>query len=864
EQSFSKVVQALEADYEHAREHTRLLTRAIEWDKRQHENSYLLKGAEIERAEGWQVKATGKQPAATEMQLDYILRSRKQQRIQQRRFTITIGVLLVLAVIAGIYAVDQAIKANISAQISQSNALASAAVQPGNEDIAVALAVEATRSKYAPESVYKALAQVTYPPGGIRYRIKIDEDLYFFVSPAISPDGRYVAVKNKLYDMATGEIVRTFEDAPKITVSGLFLPDGKRLILAGDRDVEEPSPDFIYLGIYDFNTGKLLQKFDTGIGVSEVQLSADGKILLAYQPDGKVTWWDLQTGKKLRTIELNGDLVTFSPDLKWMAEARSTDTGSNELVITDTQTKQVRQTITNIDTTTGNIGRLMFSHNAQEIAVSASNLSVFNVESGEVLQKFPHSSLGIQSIRYSQDDASLLTASADQTVTLWDRQTGEAIMKQTVHRGPLIVAEFVNHEKQVVSMDSNGVIMDWNVVPGNVEEIEPRSNPDERVVAISPDGSRLVAISGLYYVNYLAIFDAYTLKEISRFPVQAVPLDGRNRDEIYTEIHSYYLAEGLEEGIFCYVTAAYQSEEVISSGVNITIASLADGKIVRNWYAELGENGSIRSAVISPKGDEVYVYYTDKDNLIHFEIWNIHSGKVTKQYVTPYSGNLAYVLDRTGTRLLLATSSYDEDRNMISSSIQMIDTSRGKILFNWNKDLPIGMFFTPDSTQFVLVERILESGTARDNITVYDADTGKEVHKYSMDPGTSVTYEVHPNGRTLISASEGDMRGGGGPGTPSGITGGFFSIIKPSFQQWDFATGELLWNYPISSLPVFSPDGKRMFNNWDSNLVMWRFDSPEELVAWACVNRYVPEFTPQQRKRFNIKDSVSRCAELEP
>src|SRR6185369_9125346 len=121
--------------HEYTRDHTRLLTRAIEWDKRQQNNSYLLKGEEIDKAESWQVQASGKDPAPTELQLAYVLQSRKQQRTQQRRITASIGVLLVLAVIAAVYAVFKANEARINAEAAHSSALASAALQPGNEEI---------------------------------------------------------------------------------------------------------------------------------------------------------------------------------------------------------------------------------------------------------------------------------------------------------------------------------------------------------------------------------------------------------------------------------------------------------------------------------------------------------------------------------------------------------------------------------------------------------------------------------------------------------------------------------------------------------------------------------------------------------
>src|SRR6185436_18682507 len=106
-------------------------------------------------------------------------------------------------------------------------------------------------------------------------------------------------------------------------LTGLFLPDGKQVILAGDRDYDDATPNPAYLGLYDVVTGKLVRAFDTGIGVSAIQLSADGSTLIGYQPDAKIVWWDVRSGKKLREFELSDPLaiVTLSPDLRWLAES---------------------------------------------------------------------------------------------------------------------------------------------------------------------------------------------------------------------------------------------------------------------------------------------------------------------------------------------------------------------------------------------------------------------------------------------------------------------------------------------------------------------------------------------------------------
>ena len=136
-------------------------------------------------------------------------------------------------------------------------------------------------------------------------------------SVAFSPNGRTVLSGScdqtlKLWDAATGKLLRTFEGHSSAVWSVAFSPDG-RTALSGSDDKT--------LKLWDAATGRLLRSFEghSGSGgVWSVAFSRDGRTVLSsggYDETFKL--WDAATGKLLRTFEGHSgpvSSVAFSPD----------------------------------------------------------------------------------------------------------------------------------------------------------------------------------------------------------------------------------------------------------------------------------------------------------------------------------------------------------------------------------------------------------------------------------------------------------------------------------------------------------------------------------------------------------------------
>ncbi|UBF26897.1 CHASE2 domain-containing protein [Kovacikia minuta CCNUW1] len=99
--ALNALLKALDTDLDHARAHTRLLVRAIEWEREGRDPSFLLRGKDLAASEQWLKQAGEKEPNPTDLQIQYITTSRQSPLRQAKPRTVLLaGVATSLLVLA--------------------------------------------------------------------------------------------------------------------------------------------------------------------------------------------------------------------------------------------------------------------------------------------------------------------------------------------------------------------------------------------------------------------------------------------------------------------------------------------------------------------------------------------------------------------------------------------------------------------------------------------------------------------------------------------------------------------------------------------------------------------------------------------
>jgi RNA polymerase sigma factor (sigma-70 family) len=262
-------------------------------------------------------------------------------------------------------------------------------------------------------------------------------------SVALSLDGKLLAVGRvdgliQLHDAVSGAVVRELKGHTGSVRSLSFSPDSKVLASASpsgkNSNLTNKETDRS-LRLWEVGTGQELPRIQGNRNDWYAFISPDGKWLAAY--DGNVVLWEPATGKKLRSVDKLTDFA-FHPDGKkivgwWPAprEFAGGAAGGNEKGKVQVRSLADGAEIYSFDGPERPplIGGLfVLSPDARLVAMAVSKdggfeqnvLQLWEMATGKLRRTLQGHGGGLTGCAFSPDGRTVLTASADSTILVWD------------------------------------------------------------------------------------------------------------------------------------------------------------------------------------------------------------------------------------------------------------------------------------------------------------------------------------------------------------------------------------------------------------------------------------------------------------
>ena len=244
--------------------------------------------------------------------------------------------------------------------------------------------------------------------------------------------------------------------------------------LAEQDDVLENDVGVPYKSVHEIGSNKTMS----------AAFSPDGKVVAAINNRAAVLIWDVESGKKLHTLGIHKEdrawSVAFSPDGK-------------TIVTTDGRKNR-------------NFG----------IIDARSTARIWNIVSGECLQKLEGHASSIRSAVFSSDGKRIVTTSEDHTTRIWDAVSGKELHKLKKHGCYLRSAALSPDGGIMITAHDDDTVSVWDVGSGRemhaLQGYLPSGNSDV-FSPYSPDGKRIVTADG---DNNARIWDADSGKELHR------------------------------------------------------------------------------------------------------------------------------------------------------------------------------------------------------------------------------------------------------------------------------------------------------------------------------------------------------------
>lgn len=526
-------------------------------------------------------------------------------------------------------------------------------------------------------------------------------------SVAYSPDGKMIATGHsedddsiKLWDAATGGLIKVLKGAGALPWSIAFSPDGAKLAGAFNDRVAR---------LWNVASGReSLVLSGHRSRVTSIAFSPDGKTIATGSDDETVKLWDAATGRERLTIRTGSGVikaVAFSPDGKLLATGGvgSPTPGRSVLMV------RLWRPVTGeeigafeLDATWS----LAFSPDGKTLVTGAANVvKLWDVASRREIATLRGHNARIRAVAFAPDGRYIASACEDRTAKLWDVETRQELATLKGHRAEIYATAFSPDGRSLVTGAMDFTAKVWDIGAATELTVIRNGRSIFNRIAFSPDGRRIATGES----TTLAIRDAQSGRELFRCQGHAGAItdfdfspDGR------------------------------------------TIATVSQDRTVRLWdaasgkelFALSGHTGTLTAVAFSPDGRKLVSSGQDQTA----RVWDLTTRRellALRGHAHPVTMAAAFTPD--GRRIV--TGSYDK-------TVKLWDAATGKELATFSGQVKpvMSVAVSPDG-------KLLAAGSADTTVKLWELATGREVATLTGSAGHVRALAFSPDGKRLATGS---------------------------------------------------------------------------------------------------------------
>lgn len=518
------------------------------------------------------------------------------------------------------------------------------------------------------------------------------------VSVVVTPDGQHAISGSydctvKVWNLETGEEIRTFSGHADWVNSIAVTPDGQRVISASSDKT---------LKVWDIKTGtEILTFFGHDGSVGSVVVSPDGQRVISSSRLGTTykEWdlkvWDLATGTEIRTLSGHGTTkVVISPDGKQAVAP----CGDQTLKVLDLETGEEKYTIS--DHGGRYVRDIAFTQNKSKIITADfdSTIKLWDLDTGEVVRTFVGHKSPVNTLAVIPETNQMISGSEDSTFKLWDLNSKVEIPIPSRHQHNVNSIEIIPNKNQAISYSQDDDLKVWDLETG--EEIctlmGHRMLP--RAFAVSPDGKWVV--SGCFY-GTLKFWELET------------------RTEIYT-------------------LSPHSNNQILALSISPNgkwLVSGSNDKTVRVWDLEKGRNhleltghmDHVNILAITPNSKRLISGSSDRT----LKVWDLESGNIEFTLIGHNYEIDAVAITPDGKQVI--SKSYD--------GVRIWDLNTGLDISSLDHEVHVGKFVVLPDNRWIVFSRL-------GNLKIWNWQDGKTLASLTWD--SLYRFAVTDDAKTIV------------------------------------------------------------------------------------------------------------------